>query len=741
MCGIAIEVDGGSIRSIRGDPDDSFSRGHICPKAVALADIHADPDRLRHPMRRDGTAWREVSWDEALDAAGRGLVQVQEAHGRDAVAVYLGNPTVHNYGALLQTQVVHRALRSRSRYSATSVDQLPHMLASLEMFGHQVLMPVPDVDRTGYFLMLGANPLASNGSLMTAPGIERRLKEMKARGGTLVVVDPRRTETAAIADRHLAIRPGTDALLLLALLHVLFAEDRVRPGRLAAFTDEIEDVRALVRDFPPPRVAEATGIAAGEIERLAREFSEAPAAVCYGRVGISTQEFGGLACWLVNVVNVVTGNLDRAGGMMFTRPAVDLVALATRLGQRGRFATRRSRVRGLPEFGGEWPVAVLAEEIETPGPGQVRGMLTVAGNPVLSTPNGARLERALAGLDFMVAVDFYLNETTRHATVILPPVSPLERDHYDVAFHALAVRNTAKYSPALFAPPADARGDWDILLGLARRIAAARGASLPTRVQHAVMARLGERGMLAALLRLGPWGSRPWRRGVTLGRLERAPHGIDLGPLEPCLPDRLGTTDKRIRLAPPALVADLPRLAATLDRAAVPLALIGRRDLRSNNSWMHNSARLVKGPERCTLLMSPADAGARGLADGARVRLRSRAGAVEATLEVTDAMRPGVVCLPHGWGHHRPGTRLAVAAAHAGASLNDVTDELAVDALAGTAAFSGLAVEVAAAPLPVEVEGHAGHDDVGLEQQRALDEQRALVVEQVVPPARGHELG
>ena len=700
MCGLAISVEGGAVREIRGDAEDPFSRGHICPKGAALADIHADPDRLRAPLRRDGAGWREIGWEEALDEAARGLVSVQRAHGRDAVAVYLGNPNVHNYGALLQTQVVHRALRSRSRYSATSADQLPHMLAALEMFGHQLLLPVPDVDRTQFFLMLGANPLASNGSLMTAPGIERRLKELKARGGRLVVVDPRRTETAALADTHLAIRPGTDAFLLLSLLHTLFAEGLARPGRLAAFTDGLDAVRDLARAFPPARVADATGIAAAEIERLARDFAAAPSAICYGRVGVSTQEFGGLACWLVNAVNVATGNLDREGGTMFTRPAVDLVGIASRLGQRGRFATRRTRVRGLPEFGGEWPVATLAEEIETPGDGQVRALLSIAGNPVLSTPNGARLDRALAGLDFMVAVDFYLNETSRHATLVLPPVGQLERDHYDLALHILAVRNTAKYSPPLFAPPPGARTDWDILLGLAARIAAVRGdRSWATRLQYAALRRLGPRGLLDLNLRAGPYGPRPWRpRGLTLRRLERAPHGIDLGPLAPCLPGRLETPGRRIRLAPPSLVADVARLEASLARARPALALIGRREVRSNNSWMHNYPRLMKGGDRCTLLMSPSDAAVRGLADGARVRVTSRAGSIEVPLEVTRAMRDGVVSLPHGFGHDRPQTRTGVASAHPGASLNDVTDELAVDALSGTAAFSGVAVEVSRAP-------------------------------------------
>jgi anaerobic selenocysteine-containing dehydrogenase len=699
MCGLAVDVDGERIVAIRGDDDDVFSRGHICPKAVALKDLHEDPDRLRRPLVRRGTGWEEIGWEEALDLAAERLVEVQRAHGPHAVAVYQGNPTVHNYGALLFGQLFVRALRTRSRFSATSVDQLPHMLASLLMFGHQLLLPVPDVDRTSFLLVLGANPLVSNGSLMTAPGIERRLRALRARGGRLVVVDPRRTETATLADTHLAIRPGTDALLLLALLEVVFAEGRARPDRLSPLLDGLTEVEALAREFPPERVAERTGLRAEDIRALARAFAEAPAAVAYGRVGLSTQEFGGLCQWLLNVLNVVTGNLDRPGGSMFTRPAVDLVGLANRIGQRGHFAKGRSRVRDLPEFGGEWPAAVLAEEMDTPGPGQVRAFVTLAGNPVLSTPNGARLERALAGLDFMVSVDPYLNETSRHAHLVLPPVSPLERDHYDLVFHALAVRNTARYSTPLFEPPPDGLDDWRILHGLAERVEARRGGRrLLSTLASKVAGRLGPRGILGLLLRLGPHGRGlwPWGRGLTLRALERAPHGIDLGPLEPALPAALCTPGRRIALAPPPLVADLARLRARLAaRDAVPaLALIGRRHLRSNNSWMHNSARLTKGRDQCVLLMNPADAGARGLADGERVRLRSRAGTVEATLSVTDQMRPGVVSLPHGWGHHRPGVRLRVASERPGASFNDVSDEHAVDTLCGTAVLNGVPVEV-----------------------------------------------
>jgi anaerobic selenocysteine-containing dehydrogenase len=696
MCGVAIDVEDGVVSAVRGDPDDPFSRGHVCPKAVALKDVHEDPDRVRRPLRRVGTSWQEIGWDEALDEAAQRLAAIQKAHGRAAVGFYQGNPTVHNYGAVIYGQIFARTLRSKSLFSATSVDQLPHMLASLLMFGHQVLLPVPDIDHTGLLLMLGANPVASNGSLMTAPGVERRLKELRARGGRLVVVDPRRTETAALADQHLAIRPGADALLLLAVLQVVFAEDLVRPNRVLAMSDGLEAVRAAVAPFTPEAVAARTGLEAAPVRELARAFAAAPSAVAYGRVGVSTQEFGGLCCWLINVLNIVTGNFDRPGGALFPRPAADLVELANRLDQRGHFDRRRSRVRGLPEFGGELPVSVLAEEIETGGEGQIRALVTSAGNPVLSTPGGAGLSRALERLEYMVSIDFYLNETTRHAHLLLPPVGPLERDHYDLVFHALAVRNTAKYSPPLFDAGADARADWQILLDLSRRLARAKGThGLRSRLTHAAAGRLGPRGVLKLLLRFGPYGGglNPFARGLSLAKLEATPHGIDLGALEPSLPGRLATPDRRIALAPERLLADLARLPAEPGNG---LRLIGRRDLRSNNSWMHNSQRLVKGPVRCTLLMHPQDAAARGLAQGQPVDVRSRVGVVRVPLEVTDDMRPGVVCLPHGWGHGQEGTRLRVANAHAGASLNDVTDPLAVDALSGVAALNGVAVEVSA---------------------------------------------
>jgi anaerobic selenocysteine-containing dehydrogenase len=693
VCGLSVELEGGAVRSVRGDREDPFSRGYVCPKATAIPDIMSDPDRVRAPMRRMGERWETVGWDAALDEAAARLAAVQRRYGRGAVAVYLGNPTVHSYSAMLAIPFFVRAFGTRARFSATSVDQLPQMLASLSMFGHQVLLPIPDVDRTAYMLMLGANPLASNGSLMTAPGIGARLRALRARGGRLVVVDPRRTETAEIADEHVAIRPGGDAALLLGMLHVIVAEGRVALGRLAPFTDGTEVVTRMVARFSPERVAARAGVDAATIRRLAREFSSSTSAVCYGRVGACTQEFGGLAAWLVNVLNIVTGNLDRAGGAMFTRPAVDLVGVTARTGDRGHFGAWRSRVRGLPEFGGELPVATLAEEIETPGEGQIRALVTFAGNPVLSSPNGARLERALSKLEVMVSIDVYRNETTRHAHLILPTTFGFERDHYDLVFYALAVRNAARFAPALVAPPPGVRDDFEVLLDLATRLRA-HGGGKRGRMQDLTLRglrALGPRRLLDLLLRVGP-------HRLSLAKLRARPEGIDLGPLEPALPGRLFTKNRRIALAPEAHVADLARLEASLDAGAggEGLVLIGRRSLRSNNSWMHNSPRLVKGPVACTLLMHPTDAAARGLVDGARVRARTRVGEVEVPLQISDEVAPGVVSLPHGWGHAREGTALGVARRHAGASLNDLTDEQRVDALSGNAAFSGVPVTVEA---------------------------------------------
>ena len=695
ICGLRIEVDDGFIVSIRGDRDDPFSRGHICPKAVALQDIHDDPDRLKHPLRRTAAGdWERISWTTALDETAARLTDTQQNHGRDTIGVYIGNPAVHNLGTMLFAPALWRALRTKNRYSATSVDQLPHHLAAFLMFGHQLMLPIPDVDRTDFMLILGANPVVSNGSLMTAPGMARRLEELRRRGGRLVVVDPRRTETARIADRHLFIRPGTDALFLMAVVHTIFNDGLDDLGHLAGSVASLDRLRHLADEYPPDRIADATGMAANDIRTVAREFAASSSAVCYGRLGVSTHAFGSLCQWLVNVLNIITGNFDRPGGAMFTRPAVDLLSTIGP-GSVGRW---RSRVRGLPAFGGELPVAALAEEILTEGEGRIRSLVTVAGNPVLSTPNGCQLDRALDGLDFMVSVDLYLNETTRHAHLILPPTGPLEHDHYDLVFNALAVRNVTRYSPALFSPDPDAMHDWQIFEELRRRL---DRRPMAARLGARASAVFGPRRVLDLGLRTGPYGSgfNVLGSGLTLGALEKSPHGVDLGPLEPCLPDRLFTHDRRIELAPDLLADDLPRIGRVMDGGGdradeMPFRLIGRRQMRSNNSWMHNFPRLVRGRDRCTLLLHPDDAGRLTVVSGERVTVRSRVGEIEVPVEISDDVMPGVVSLPHGWGHNRTGVKLTTAADHPGASINDLTDEQLVDEVIGTSAFSGVPVTI-----------------------------------------------
>ncbi len=702
ICGLVLTIeerpDGPVVTGVRGNPDDPLSRGHVCPKGVAIADVQADPDRLRTPVRRVGrgadATWEEISWDEAVRLAADGLADTQERHGRDAVGVYLGNPNVHSLGAMTHGVRLAKTLRTHNTYSATSVDQLPAQLLAWQLYGHQLLIPVPDLDRTELFLVVGANPMASNGSLMTVPDFPARLRELKARGGRMVVLDPRRTETAKVADEHHFVRPGSDAAVLLAMVHTLLAEDLATPP---SYVRGIEAVRLAVADLTPERAEAVSGLPAEEIRRLARDLAAAGRAAAYGRMGLSTQGFGSLGQWAIHLLNVLTGNLDREGGVMFTEPAVDVVGRG--LVGRGHLGAWRSRVRGLPEFSGELPVSALREEVETPGEGQVRALLTVAGNPVLSTPDGAGLSRALEGLDFMVAVDIYLNETTRHADVVLPPTTALERDHYDLVFHALAVRNTARFSPAVLPKPTGSRHDWEIFRDLALRITARRGGGgggLRGRATRLVGG-LADRAVLSTsptrlvelLLLAG--------RRTTLRTLRAHPEGVDLGPLRPVLPGRLQTRDRLVHLAPDLVLADLDRLRRSLDApqaAAGELLLIGRRHQRTNNSWMHNTPRLTRGRARHQLLVHPDDLAARGLADGERVRITSRVGSVVTEVQATDDVMPGVVSLPHGYGHGGAageGTRLAHASRLSGVSVNDLTDPERLD-VSGNAALNGVPV-------------------------------------------------
>jgi anaerobic selenocysteine-containing dehydrogenase len=715
-CGLEITLrprpDGGEeVVRIRGDSDDVFSRGFICPKGSTLGQLHDDPDRIRQPLIRDAAGQLvEATWAQAWAAVDRGLHGVIERHGREAVGLYFGNPTAHNLGPMLYLRHLVKALGSPHLYSASTLDQRPKEIAAALMFGSQATVPVPDVDRTDFLLVLGANPYASNGSLATAPDWPGRLKALRARGGTLVVVDPRRTRTAEVADQWVPIRPGTDAHPLAAMTQVLFAEGLVDLGAVAGFVAGVDEVRAAIQDVTPEAVADLTGIPAGTIRQLARDLAAAATAAVYGRIGTTAQEFGTLASWLVDVLNVLTGNLDRPGGAMFPKPAT---GSANTRGESGRGSgtavhRRHTRVRGLPEALGEFPAPALAEEIDTPGPGQLRGLITVAGNPVVSAPNAQRLDAALADLEFLLAVDIYVNETTRHADVILPVPSTLEKEHYDVFLYPFALRNVANWSDAVLPAPADQPAEWEVLAKLAL-IAGGQGpgagpadfddATYAALARHApaevvaAVAATGRRGparTVDLMLRTGPYG-------LSLDDLLANPHGIDLGALEPRLPDALRTPSGCIELAPPLLLGDLDRLRADLatDGADRPLLLIGRRHLRSNNSWMHNLPALMKGSLRCTVLVHPDDAARLGLVDGELARVTARVGAVLLPVEVTAEISPGVVSIPHGWGHDAPDVRLRVASANAGINSNLLSDDQHVDPLSGTAVFNGIPVTVA----------------------------------------------
>lgn len=698
MCGIKIQTKGEKIISIKGDGDDPFSRGYICPKASALAEIHEDPDRLRQPIIREGDGWREASWEEAINKAADIVHGIQRDYGDNALGIYLGNPNVHNFGAIYYLPRFLRTLRTRNRFSATSLDQLPHMFAAYHMFGHQLMLPVPDIDRCDYMIVMGGNPLASNGSIMTAPDIRNRLKAIKKRG-SLVVLDPRLTETAEFASEHHFIKPGTDAALLMAMIHVVFHELTPKLDHLQDHLLHLQTVKDISEKWMPERAANLTGIHADTIRNMARQLLETERAVCYGRIGTSTQRFGGLCNWLLNVLNIICGNFDREGGMMFTSPAVDLLNAPSGIGaSRGHWNRWKSRVRGRPEFDGEFPAAVMAEEIEQGGEGQIRGLITVAGNPVLSAPNGRKLDTALVKLQGQIAIDCYINETTRHADVILPPVSPLERSHYDLVFHLLAVRNTAKFSPPLFKKPAGSKEDWEIMQALCEKVLRRRGKeSLRNRLAFVAEKHLTpERFLSGYLLSMSPY--RPLKgehkQSLTLGKLKAHPHGIDLGPLQSRLPGALHSKDKKIDLAPDCFMEDIERLGLHLPQSNGQLLLIGRRHIRSNNSWMHNSKKLQKGKSLCTLFIHPDDAEKLALQDGTEARVQSRVGEIQIPVEITEKIMPGVVSIPHGYGHNREHIQLQQASKKPGVSINDLTDDERLDALTGNAALSGTPVEV-----------------------------------------------
>jgi len=717
-CGLEITVAEGRVKRIRGHAADVFSGGYLCPKGVALKDLHEDPDRLRTPLiKRDGR-FVEATWDEAFAEIERRLPPIIAKHGADSVALTLGNPVVHKAALLLYAPRLGRALGSKNVFSASTLDQMPKHLSCGLMFGEFLSIPVPDIERTDFLLMLGANPMVSNGSLWTVPNFRDKAKALRARGGKLVVVDPRRTETAKVAGEHIFIRPSGDVFFLLGMAHTLFAENLVRLNRLAEHVAGVEAMERAVAAFSPEKVSGRCGIPAETIRRLARTLAAAKRAVVYGRVGTCTQEYGTLCNWLIDVLNILTGHFDEPGGAMFPRAAALQANTMGKPGSGKGIVTgrRKSRVSGAPEVLGEFPMSCLAEEIQTPGEGQVKALITVSSNPALSSPNGGRLAEAMEQLEFMVSLDIYVNETARHADVILPGTSPLEDSHYDVAFAQLSYRNHARYSHPVFQPESGHPEEWQVLLrligivqgkGAAADIGSIDDALLMddlrrTTGPHAeqifktLSHRRGVERLLDLGLRTGPYGDQFGEKpdGVNLDKVKAAESGIDLGALESRVPEVLRTPSGKIELSPAMLIDDLRRVAADLQRPAPDLVIVGRRQLHSNNSWMHNLPVLAKGAAQCTALVNAADAARLGIEDGGRARIAHDGRAIEVEVEISDEMMPGVISLPHGWGHDQPGSRLNVAAANPGGNLNALMDENRRDPLSGNAVLSGVEVEM-----------------------------------------------
>ncbi len=725
-CGLELKVRDNKVISIRGHDADVFSAGYICPKGVALKDLHEDPDRLRTPLIKRHGVHQPATWDEAFAEIEKRLPPLIAAHGRNATAVTVGNPSAHKIGLLLYFGKLARALGTKNVFSASTLDQMPKQLASGLMFGHWLSVALPDIARTELLLVIGANPLASNGSMWTVPDFKGKAKALQARGGKLVVIDPRRTETAALADAHHFIRPGADVFLLAAMVQTLFAEKLVRLGSVAEWVNGVDEVGTIVAPFTPEAVAGRCGMAADTIRQLARDLARTERAAVYARIGTCTQEYGSLASWLVDVLNVLTGHMDVPGGMLFAKSAAFATNTAGKPGIGKGVSTGRhhARVSGAPEVYGELPMTCLAEEIETPGEGQVRALITIATNPVLSSPNGPRLSKALDTLDFMVSLDIYLNETTRHADVILPGLSPLEDFHYDVAFPQLSWRNHARYSPPVLQRDAAAPEEWQTLLKLAAIVQGketragidalddaqfAEDAQRLFGVQadavvQATRAYKGPQRLLEVALRTGPYGDQFGRKpdGLTLDKViaSNATGGIDLGALQPRIPEVLRTPSGKIELAPPLLLQDLQRATQDLRRPAPDLVIIGRRDVRTNNSWMHNLPILAKGPFRCTALVHPADAARLQLQDGALAHIETASSqgprSVQAQVQISAEMMPGVVSLPHGWGHNLPGAQMALAAERPGANLNALLDDQWRDPLSGNAVLGGVAITMQA---------------------------------------------
>lgn len=712
MCGIDVSVEGDRVTMVRPNKANVWSKGHICPKGTTLGDLHHDPNRLRVPMIREGTRWREASWEEAFAHAENLARKVREKYGQSAFASFGGNMSGKGFASGRYMLLLYRLARFAQSFSSSSVDQLPKNVSSYLLYGNMWRIPIPDVDRTDLFVILGANPAESKGSIFSHRDVMGAIRGVRARGGKVVVVDPVRTRTAAAADEWVPLRPGSDAAFLLAIVHVLFAEDRVRLGHLAPLISGVETLRDVAAAFPPECVARFCGVDASVIRTLALKIADARAAAIYGRIGTCTQAFGTLASWLVDAIAILTGNLDSPGGSMWSTQVAPHLDLAPPYASGGSVTGKPSRVRGVLAILGQYPASCLAEEIDTPGDGQIHGLMTLGANPVLSVPGSTRLDAALEQLECMISIDIYINETTRHAHVIFPSPSLLEQPHWDIWAWPWALTSGGHYSPALF-EQGDRPPEWHVMA----RVGAIMGgvdipdldalddeffgamcdqAGIDRQVAFDALATNGPERILDLCIRSGPFGDRFGANpaGLTLDDFKAAPDGILLGPAVPLGARAVTTPTGKIELAHPHFLADLPRLKAALDETDAGLVLVSRRHLRSLNSWMHNLDTLVKGKERCTLQIHSQDAVHLDLATGDSCEVTSQGGTVIAPVEVTDDIMPGVVSLPHGWGHGRRGARLDIARLHVGTNINELSPADMIDTASGNAVLNGIPVTV-----------------------------------------------
>ena len=690
MCGLEIEVENNQVLSIKGHKEDIYSKGHICPKGVALKELHEDPNRLKKPVQRTENGWREISWTAAFDIVEKELKKIRKKDGNDAIATYTGNPTVHNTGTALTLYDTVNAINTKNRYASHSLDSVPVFLVNQMMFGHAMLAPVPDIENLDYFLIIGANPLASNGSFMSTPDIKGKIKRIKEKGGKVVVIDPRKTETAKKASEHYFIKPEMDVLLLLGIINEIFKRDIRRDDPCISYSKGLEDLKQLAQDYPIEIISPLTAISENNILQIVEDLIQSKSPVVYGRLGVNTQRFGTLCQWLITSINVLLGQLDKKGGLLFTLPAIDYVTLMAHESKMFRY---KSRLKEYGEIVGEYPTATMAEEMLTPGKGQIKALLSIAGNPARSAPNSTQVEEALQGLDFMVAVDMYINETTQYANIILPPAVGLETMHYSFVLHMVATQNTTKFSPPPLSIDAEQRYDWQIMTELQRRLF--DGNPIKS-IQNYITSKISPKRKLDLALKTGPygiWGGRRFKKdGLSLAKLEKIKEGVLLEELKPQLPKRLFTSDKKVNLAPDLFVKELENVKTLLSQnkhTDYPFTLIGRRHLRSNNSWMHNLPILQGGSRKCTAMIHPTDAAKLSLSNDQEVEVYSKLGSISIAVEITEDVIPGTISIPHGWGHAGKNIQLDVAQKDQGVNVNKLMDHERLDPLSYNMAFNG----------------------------------------------------